>query len=274
MRRPARRTRQHQPEWKLERVLAQRDARAHGLFLRPDDVHEDRLAAADHVHPRRAPDSRHPGVLRRQQRVRHPRTEQHRQRCVDQRSGIEPRRCQPDAADSVHALALPHRELDRLLARDVLDGELRHPDAGGRRYALHRRDAGAGRGSRQPQILRLSDADHGTGVQPHLEHAGQRLRGEVQARHRARAHHPAHHGDRHVRPDRPARRHGLHRRRHHEVHVWRREPPVREEAVVARDSERDGGAELLHRRARSAVRPRESERIRLAVEDEFRRRCG
>ena len=63
----------------------------------------------------------------------------------------------------------------------------------------------------------LSGADRRAGVQPDLGHAGQRLRREVQAHHRAVPQHQPHVRDRQLQPDHPDRRHGHHRRRHHAV---------------------------------------------------------
>ena len=96
-------------------------------YFRTDDVQDHRFAAAGVALPWGAADWRLEAVLRREQRVDHPRTEHDEQRREGKRPRVEPRRGHPDSADSVHALAVPHAELDRLLARHVLDGELRRP---------------------------------------------------------------------------------------------------------------------------------------------------
>ena len=73
-----------------------------------------------------------------------------------------------------------------------------------------------------------------------LQHAEQRLRREVQARHRAVVHDSAGDGDRQLRPDRPARRHRLPSSAASRVRLRRQQPSLREEAKRARDPERLG----------------------------------
>ena len=129
-----------------------------------------------------------------------------------------------------------------IVARHVLDREPRRftrPDP--------RRD--------RTVLLRFPVAHHRPGVQPDLEHARERLRGEVQARHRADAGDSTGHGGRSVRPDRRARRPRLRRRQRDPLYLQPRQPGLREEGKQPRDHQRRALAELLHRRAGRAVRP-------------------
>ena len=114
--------------------------------------------------------------------------------------------------------------------------------------------ASAGGGGRGAPVLRLLGPGDGAGLQPHLQSPGRERRDEVQARHPALGH--AAEGDelRRVRPDRQARVGRLHDRPD-AGDLRPDQPALRQEGRGPRDPVVVGESELLHRRARGAVRP-------------------
>ena len=133
-------------------------------------------------------------------------------------------------------MAVSDRELDRRLARHLLDREPRRRRAGA--------DESIGR-----QYFEFSLADHRPGLQPHLQRRGDR-RTEDQARHRAGLHDPAR--LRHRRTS--TRSSSSNRIRLHRGDVWQvgyglNNRLLREADRLARSAERRRQPELLHRRA-------------------------
>jgi len=113
-------------------------------------------------------------------------------------------------------------------------------------------DGAPGAGGGGPIVRRSADPDRGPRVQPDLEHAGQRLRREVQAYDRAVGERAAGHGLRRVAADRPARLGRPRGGRHDADYLRREQPPVREtedrarRGEVAGDPERHRQADVLH----------------------------
>jgi lipopolysaccharide export system protein LptA len=101
-----------------------------------------------------------------------------------------------------------------------------------------------------PPLLRSHLVDHRPGVHQDLQHTGERLRPEVQARHRTELDHLAQDQLRQRSADHPARGHGLRGRRAHRLHLRDQQPVLREEGERAGDSQREPPADVLHRRER------------------------
>ena len=237
---PARIRRQHHRQ--LGRIRIEWNARSYGLFLPGQHGNDARRSAANHGEPRREADRAFAVVFRCQRRIRDVPAQHGTRRCDHERSGPDATGFQSDTADSFHAMAVPHGELGRRLARNVLDREQESAD----QPECARRN--------RPAVLRLLHAHHRSGVPQDLRPYRRRLRREVQAHRRADAFPSANHRDRRVQPDRPARRQRLCRRERDARQLRSEQPAVCEKGSLARDPQPDPGTDLLHGSGCGAVR--------------------
>ena len=175
-------------------------------FYDEDNYDDDWRAAADYVQPGRAADRQVEDLLRREQRVRDAAVEDRGPGRDDDRPGADAGRRQPGGADSVHEVAVPERQLDRLLARHLLD---REPRPGHGLQIPH--------GVNRPPFFDFQARITGPVFNRIFDTPNNGYATEVQARHRADAHGAAGHRDRRVQPHRPDRRGRPDRGRRHQL---------------------------------------------------------
>ena len=167
--------------------------------------------------------------------------DRHRPRPHPLRSAAHP-------APAVHEVAVPDGEHLGVLARDLLDAQ-----------PLARRQRRRRRRPARAILLSRRVTHHGTGLLPCLEHSRQRFRREVEALGGAVPERAARDLDRRLRPDRAARRHRLHPRRHDAVRLRRDQPlpgqaEARRNLELRRTAERGPVADLLFQPAGEPLR--------------------